>query len=54
MIRISLDYQELQNIFLIIEVYLNSNHNLMVKCVQFVFRRRDDNRDMSSSVNADL
>ena len=26
----------------------------MVKCEQFVFRRRNDNRDMSSSVNADL
>ena len=26
----------------------------MVKCEQLVFRRRNDNRDMSSSVNADL
>ena len=52
--RISLGYQHLQNIFLIIEVYFNSKHYLMVKCVQFVFRRRNDNGDMSSSVYTDL
>ena len=48
------EYQHLQNIFLIIEVYFNSKHYLMAKYVQFVFRRRNDNGDMSSSVYADL
>ena len=52
--QVSRNSQHLQNISLIIEVYLNSKHYLMVKCEQLVFRRRNDNRDMSSSVNADL
>ena len=51
---ISLGDQHLQNISLIIDVYLNSKHYLMVKCVPFVFRRRNDNGDMSSPVYADL